>query len=48
MNCLKKLGFNFKLRRYAAVPATAVAAWLWYGGQLVERGAACLILLAAS
>ena len=26
------------LALFAAVPSTAVAAWLWYGGQLVERG----------
>ena len=26
------------LALFAAVPATAVAAWLWYGGQLVECG----------
>ena len=27
------------LALFAAVPSTAVAAWLWYGGSLVERGA---------
>ncbi|ACO66790.1 ATP-binding cassette superfamily [Micromonas commoda] len=27
------------LAMFAAVPSTAVAAWLWYGGSLVERGA---------
>ena len=26
------------LALFAAVPSTAVAAWLWYGGRLVERG----------
>ena len=26
------------LALFAAVPSTAVAGWLWYGGQLVERG----------
>ena len=27
------------LALFAAVPSTAVAAWLWYGGSLVEKGA---------
>ena len=27
------------LALFAAVPSTAVAAWLWYGGSLVKRGA---------